>query len=66
MDENFSTRRRIYGDKALGEANLEMVAIARRHDSCVKFAGSGGAVFGICGDLQKKVCVSFLLSLALL
>ena len=63
MDENFSTRRRIYGDKALGEANLEMVAIAQRHDSCVKFAGSGGAVFGICNDPQKKVSFSLQLRL---
>lgn len=55
MDENFNTRRRIYGDKVLGEANLEMVEIARCHDSCVKFAGSGGAVFGICVNPQKKL-----------
>ena len=55
MNKNFDTRRRIYGDQALGEANLEMVEIARAHGSCAKFAGSGGAVFGICSDGDKKV-----------
>ena len=55
MNKNFDTRRRIYGDQVLGEANLEMVEIARAHGSCAKFAGSGGAVFGICSDGDKKV-----------
>ena len=55
MDENFDTRRGIYGDEAIGEANLEMVQIARRHGLSAKFAGSGGAVFGVCVDPEKKV-----------
>lgn len=55
MDENFDTRRRIYGDQALGDANLEMIEMAHRHGSCAKFAGSGGAVFGICTDEDKMV-----------
>lgn len=55
MNDNFDIRRRIYGDQALGEANLEMVETARCHGSCAKFAGSGGAVFGICSDKEKKV-----------
>jgi len=55
MDENLNTRRRIYGDLVLGEANLEMVQIARDHGSPAKFAGSGGAVFGLCVDEAKKV-----------
>lgn len=41
MDENFDTRRRIYGNETLGEANLEMIEIARRHWSSAKFPGSG-------------------------
>ena len=55
MDENFDTRREIYGDAALGEANLQMVNIARRHGSAVKFPGSGGAVIGLCLDKEKQV-----------
>ena len=57
MDENFDTRREIYGDAALGEANLQMVNIARRHGSAVKFPGSGGAVIGLCLDQEKQVGV---------
>eukprot|EP00051_Salpingoeca_urceolata_P018482 m.259822 g.259822 ORF g.259822 m.259822 type:complete len:616 (+) comp19206_c0_seq14:186-2033(+) len=50
MDANFSLRRKVYGDAALGEPNLEMIAIAHRHKSAVKFPGSGGAVVGLCRD----------------
>jgi len=31
MDRNFDLRRSIYGDEVIGERNLEMVEIARRH-----------------------------------
>jgi len=55
MDENFDTRQKIYGDATLGTCNLEMVAIARKHGSSAKFCGSGGAVFGLCQDLNAKV-----------
>ena len=55
MDENFDTRRDIYGDPAIGEANLQMVTIARKHGSAVKFPGSGGAVIGLCLDKEKQV-----------
>ena len=55
MNENFDTRREIYGDPALGEANLQMVNIARKHGSAVKFPGSGGAVIGLCLDQEKQV-----------
>ena len=44
MNENFDTRQEIYSDASLGEANLQMVNIARKHGSAVKFLGSGGAV----------------------
>ena len=56
MNENFDTRHDIYGDAALGEANLQMINIARKHGSAVKFPGSGGAVIGLCLDKEKQVC----------
>ena len=55
MDENFDTRLGIYGEEALGAPNLEMIAIARKHGSSAKFSGSGGAVFGMCLDVKRKV-----------
>ena len=55
MNENFDTRQEIYGEATLGAANLEMVAIARKHGSSAKFCGSGGAVFGLCRDHNAKV-----------
>ena len=50
MDRNWHLRRKLYGDKVLGEDNLEMVAIAHRHNCPAKLPGSGGAVIGIYGD----------------
>ena len=47
MDMNFDLRRRIYGDKAIGERNLQMIGIARCLGASVKFPGSGGAVVGM-------------------
>ena len=44
---NFDLRRKIYGDSAIGEKNLQMIEIARSLGAPVKFPGSGGAVFGI-------------------
>ena len=58
LNENFDTRFSIYGKEALGPANLEMIDIARRHGSCAKFSGSGGAVFGVCLDDKKKVSLN--------
>lgn len=55
MNENFDTRLSVYGKEALGAANLEMIEIARRHGSSAKFCGSGGAIFGMCLDSNKKV-----------
>lgn len=48
MDENFATRRRIYGDACLGPKNLRMVEICQRCGAAAKFPGSGGAVLGLC------------------
>lgn len=46
-------RHRIYGEASLGEANMQMVNIARKHNAAVKFPGSGGAVVGLCRDPAK-------------
>jgi len=48
MDENFATRRGLYGDACLGQNNLRMVEICRRFGAAAKFPGSGGAVLGLC------------------
>jgi glucuronokinase len=47
MNMNFDLRRKIYGDDAIGEKNLQMIEIARSHGAPVKFPGSGGAVIGM-------------------
>ena len=48
MDQNFDTRLALYGEEALGSRNLRMVRIGRSLGLPAKFAGSGGAVIGIC------------------
>lgn len=48
MDDNFATRRRIYGDQCLGDANIRMIDICRSCGTAAKFPGSGGAVLGLC------------------
>lgn len=48
MNANFDCRRDIFGDPCLGQANLRMIAIGRKHGAAVKFSGSGGAVVGLC------------------
>eukprot|EP00043_Microstomoeca_roanoka_P008807 m.84615 g.84615 ORF g.84615 m.84615 type:complete len:617 (-) comp14393_c7_seq2:1547-3397(-) len=53
MDQNFDLRRKLYGDPCLGEDNLKMISIARKHNSAAKFPGSGGAVVGLCRDPSK-------------
>eukprot|EP00668_Euglena_longa_P013970 GGOE01017925.1.p1 GENE.GGOE01017925.1~~GGOE01017925.1.p1 ORF type:complete len:469 (+),score=131.15 GGOE01017925.1:475-1881(+) len=50
MDQNFDLRRQMFGHACLGRANLEMVAIGRKHGAAVKFPGSGGAVIGLCPE----------------
>ncbi|MBI4585376.1 MAG: GHMP kinase [Planctomycetes bacterium] len=47
MDLNFDTRARI---GKLDPRNVEMVRLARRLGVCANYAGSGGAVVGICED----------------
>ncbi|XP_071806247.1 uncharacterized protein [Asterias amurensis] len=53
MNSNFDLRRRLYGDKVLGDENLQMIELARKFGSSAKFSGSGGAVIGICPDPAK-------------
>lgn len=50
MDLNFDLRREIYGDQYIGAQNLHMVRTARSLGLPAKFAGSGGAVIGVCED----------------
>jgi glucuronokinase len=47
MNQNFDLRRKIFGDPVLGEKNLRMIEIGRRHGAPTKFSGSGGAVIGL-------------------
>jgi glucuronokinase len=49
IDENFDTRRKIY---KLPDWQVEMVETARSCGASAKFAGSGGAIIGICQDQQ--------------
>ncbi len=50
MDANFNLRRELYGDEYIGPRNLQMIETARNLGLPAKFAGSGGAVIGICED----------------
>lgn len=54
MDENFDTRRRIYGDACLGQRNLRMIEIIRKKGVAAKFPGSGGAVLGLCRQSEDQ------------
>ena len=47
MDENFDLRA---GLVRLSPANIQMVETARKLGACAKYAGSGGAVIGLCPD----------------
>lgn len=53
MNRNFDLRRKIYGDDAIGERNMQMIEIARGLDAPVKFPGSGGAVVGVYEDEEQ-------------
>jgi glucuronokinase len=50
MNMNFDLRRKIYGDKVIGEESLRMIEIARKLGATSKFPGSGGAVIGMYED----------------
>lgn len=53
MNQNFDLRRRLFGDRVIGEQNLQMVEIARSCGAPAKFSGSGGAVVGIWRDRKQ-------------
>jgi glucuronokinase len=53
FNQNFDLRRRIFGDKALGALNLEMIDIARSLGCPAKFSGSNGAIVGIYSDVAQ-------------
>ena len=50
VNANFDLRRRLYGDAALGAANIEMIELARAAGAPAKFTGSGGAIMGLYRD----------------
>lgn len=53
MDQNFDTRCRIM---RIDPRNMAMIRAARKHGVCAKFAGSGGAIVGICeSDVTFKL-----------
>ncbi|KAI8582235.1 hypothetical protein K450DRAFT_228025 [Umbelopsis ramanniana AG] len=47
MSSNFNLRRAVYGDAALGNANLRMIELAKEYNCVAKFPGSGGAIVGM-------------------
>jgi len=47
---NFDLRRKIYGNKVIGEESLRMIEIARKLGATSKFSGSGGAVISMYED----------------
>lgn len=50
MNANFDVRRRVVGDKGLGQSNLELISVGRDLKAPTKFPGSCGAVIGLYGD----------------
>jgi len=53
VNANWVLRRKVYGDAALGQPNLQMVAIAQEHGVSAKLAGSGGGIVGFCQDVRQ-------------
>lgn len=51
-----SVCRQMFGDAALGQTNLDMIATARSVGAAAKFTGSGGAIVALCpqGDEQEQ------------
>ena len=50
MDENFDARRRIY---SLPHWQIDQIETARRCGASAQFAGSGGAIVGVCRDDEQ-------------
>jgi glucuronokinase len=53
MNQNFDLRLRLFGEKVIGERDLELVSIGRSLGAPTKFSGSGGAVVGIWRDKEQ-------------
>jgi len=47
MIQNWKLRLSLYGAEHIGQANIEMIAIANTHGCPAKLPGSGGAVIGL-------------------
>lgn len=43
MNQNFSMRRKLYGDSVVGQTNIEVSDLAHSLGLSLKFTGSGGA-----------------------
>lgn len=54
MNTNFDLRRKLYGDKWIGERNLRMIGLARSYGLPATFSGSGGAIVGFY-DNEKQL-----------
>ncbi|CAO3632065.1 unnamed protein product [Cunninghamella echinulata] len=54
MTQNFELRRKTYGDQVVGEKNIRMVEIVRKHGGHAKFSGSGGAIVILLNDFTLK------------
>ncbi|CAK0783514.1 hypothetical protein CVIRNUC_006713 [Coccomyxa viridis] len=54
MNKNFELRRQVFGDAALGEANLAMVKCAWSVNAAAKFTGSGGAIVVLCPEGEPQ------------
>lgn len=61
MNTNFSLRRSMFGDAALGASNLRMIELARSVGAAAKFTGSGGAIVVLCleGSAQAQQLQQF-------
>lgn len=44
----------MFGDAALGDTNLSMIATARSVGAAAKFTGSGGAIVALCPDGHQQ------------
>ena len=60
-NKNFDLRKKLYGNKAIGKKNLELIKIARQNNCPSKFCGSGGAVFGIINNNFNKLQKNYLI-----
>jgi hypothetical protein len=53
MNRNFATRRKLFGEAALGEHNINMIEIAQAAGLPAKLPGSGGAALILLGEKES-------------